>query len=81
MKSVESKTNNLIAYLFWEFSYNLLSNQWMYIVFQLVAVFAFLALASCAPQYGPQVAVGDSKNAQILRYDFDNIEVDGYNYG
>lgn len=50
--------------------------------FQFALVLAFVALASCAPQYNPQVnsAKDDSKNAVILRYDSDNIGVDGYNY-
>lgn len=47
-----------------------------------------VALASCAPQasQAPQqvvrtsVAKDDSKHAVILRYDNDNIGVDGYNY-
>lgn len=57
----------------------------MILYFQFVFVFAFVALVSCAPQ-SPQSAVrasgakDDSQHAIILRYENDNIGVDGYNY-
>ncbi|CAD7083178.1 unnamed protein product [Hermetia illucens] len=41
--------------------------------FTLVVLFAVFYFASAAP-------VDDSKNAQIVRYDSDNIGIDGYNF-
>lgn len=41
----------------------------------LVVLAAVLALAAALPR-----PVDDSKNAQVLRYENDNIGVDGYNF-
>lgn len=42
----------------------------------LVVFAAVLALSAALPQR----QVDDSKNAQILRYENDNIGIDGYNF-
>lgn len=54
--------------------------------FQFALILACVAIASGAPQYKPQSAIkiasarDDYKHATILRYDSDNIGVDGYKY-
>lgn len=52
-------------------------------IFQFVLLFAIVALGTCVPQYKPEPAAYAKRNAQhaeILRYNFNNIGVDGFNY-